>query len=91
MAAAAATGDLGRDQGSPTLSEDERTELTRLRAEVAELRSRPAGGARRHRVSWRTPVATVLIVIGCILLGAIRLRGGLAVPASAGAAAVHAA
>jgi hypothetical protein len=65
--AAVGAADAGRDQGSSTLGEDERAELTRLRAEVAELRSRPAGGARRHRVSWRTPVATVLIVLGCIL------------------------
>ena len=28
---------------------------------------RPAGKGRRQRVSWRTPVAAVLIVIGCLL------------------------
>jgi hypothetical protein len=26
-----------------------------------------AGGARRHRFSWRTPVSALLIVIGCVL------------------------
>jgi len=46
--------------------EDERAELERLRAETAELRSQRAGGARR-RLSWRTPVSIVLIVLGCVL------------------------
>jgi hypothetical protein len=50
----------------PELSEDERAELQRLRAQVAELSSR-AAPAPRHRVGWRAPVATVLIVIGCLL------------------------
>jgi hypothetical protein len=57
------------------LSVEERTELERLRAEVATLRTqaqgqggkagRPAtvGGRRR----WRTLVATLLIVVGCVL------------------------
>jgi hypothetical protein len=49
------------------LSQDERAELQRLRAEVTELRDRPARMVPRHRFSWRTPVATVLIVIGCLL------------------------
>ncbi len=45
------------------LSKDERAELERLRAEVTTLRrTRP-----RHRPSWRTPVAALLIVIGCVL------------------------
>ena len=58
----------GKTPASTTLAADERAELDRLRAEVAELRSRPsAAPAKRHRVSWRTPVATVLIVLGCIL------------------------
>ena len=48
------------------ISEDERAELERLRAETAELRSHRAGGARR-RLSWRTPVSIVLIVLGCVL------------------------
>ncbi len=45
----------------------EAAEAERLRAEVAELRTQAAGGTRRRRVSWRTPVAIVLIVIGCAL------------------------
>jgi hypothetical protein len=49
------------------LSEDERAELARLRTEVAQLRRKQAEKPSRHRVSWRTPVAAVLIVIGCIL------------------------
>ena len=42
------------------LSPDERTELERLRAERK-------GQKRRRRLGWRAPVATVLIVIGCLL------------------------
>jgi hypothetical protein len=41
-----------------------------LHVREAELRDREAAvvsGARRHRVSWRTPVASVLIVLGCLL------------------------
>jgi hypothetical protein len=45
----------------------ETAELERLRAEAAQLRSERAGAARRRRVSWRTPVAVVLIVLGCVL------------------------
>ena len=48
------------------ISEDERAELERLRAEKAELRSQRTGGARR-RLSWRTLVSLVLIVLGCVL------------------------
>jgi hypothetical protein len=62
----------------PGLAGAERAELERLRAEVAALRSqvkdaevgagRPAaagGGVGRQR--WRTLVAVVLIVVGCVL------------------------
>jgi hypothetical protein len=50
------------------LSPDERAELERLRSEVSELRGQQARLAgRRHRISWRTPVAIVLIVLGCVL------------------------
>jgi len=48
----------------------ERAELERLRGEVAELHSGPAGPAapgRRRHLGWRAPVATVLIVLGCLL------------------------
>jgi hypothetical protein len=51
----------------PHLSHDERAELDRLRAEVAELRTEWARPPRRHRPGWRAPVATILIVIGCLL------------------------
>jgi hypothetical protein len=51
------------------LDPDERAELEALRGEVTQLRSRPApaGPPARHRMSWRTPVASLLIVLGCIL------------------------
>ena len=48
----------------------ERAELERLRAEVAELQAHPpgqTGSGRRTHLGWRAPVATVLIVVGCLL------------------------
>jgi hypothetical protein len=61
----------GKTPASATLTADERAELERLRTEVAELRSHPpappAPPAKRRRGGWRAPVATVLIVLGCIL------------------------
>jgi hypothetical protein len=61
--------------GDSVMTRDERTELgrlcaevTELHAEVTELRTRQAGPLPlRRRIGWRGPVATVLIVIGCIL------------------------
>jgi hypothetical protein len=49
------------------LNEDERAELERLRTEVTELRRKQSDQPKRRRVSWRTPVSALLIVIGCIL------------------------
>jgi hypothetical protein len=60
------------------LGPDERAELERLRAEVAELRSQAAAPPplgeppvaappRPRRQRWRSVVATLLIVIGCVL------------------------
>jgi hypothetical protein len=60
------------------LSAEERAELEQLRAEVATLRSQATAAAvpsetvvvvpaRRPRHRWRSVVATLLIVIGCIL------------------------
>jgi hypothetical protein len=62
----------------PTLTGEERAELERLRAEVASLRAQatqvvPDGGAAppgrrpRPRQRWRAVVATLLIVVGCVL------------------------
>jgi hypothetical protein len=48
----------------PKLSEDEHAELEHLRVEVDELRM---SQKPRRRIGWRAPVATVLIVIGCLL------------------------
>ena len=49
------------------LSQDERAELERLRAETAEFRRQTAGPGRGRRFSWRALVAVVLIVLGCVL------------------------
>ena len=52
------------------LTAEERAELQRLRAEVAELHEHPpgqTGSGRRSHLGWRAPVATVLIVVGCLL------------------------
>jgi hypothetical protein len=49
------------------LSQNERAELQRLRTETAGLHRELAGKARRRRISWRTPVAILLIVLGCVL------------------------
>jgi hypothetical protein len=60
------------------LSAEERAELEQLRAEVASLRSQATAAAvpsetvivapaRRPRQRWRSVVATLLIVIACIL------------------------
>ena len=48
-----------------SLSLDEQAELEALRREITTLRGQLPG--RRRRVGWRTPVATVLILLGCLL------------------------
>jgi hypothetical protein len=53
------------EDGAESLQAGERAELLRLRAEVTELRA--TGKPPRHRIGWRTPVAVVLIVLGCLL------------------------
>jgi hypothetical protein len=60
--------ELGPAAANSDLSQDERAELERLRAEKADTGDHEAGTARsRRRFSWRTPVSIVLIVLGCIL------------------------
>jgi hypothetical protein len=57
-------GNVPVPEGKP-LSLDERAELEALRHEVTELRHRPA--PKRRRLGWRAPVASLLIVLGCLL------------------------
>jgi ferric-dicitrate binding protein FerR (iron transport regulator) len=57
-------------QQDPELTGEERAELERLRAEVARLRATaPAAAPERPpgRQRWRTAVASLLIVVGCVL------------------------
>jgi len=63
-AGGAAAGPAGAPSG---LSLDERAELERLRAEVSQLHKERTLQARRSHVGWRSPVALVLIVVGCLL------------------------
>jgi hypothetical protein len=49
------------------LSPDERTELERLRAQASEGHAEPTAPVSRRHIGWRTPVAIILIVIGCLL------------------------
>ena len=51
----------------PESSRDQQAEIDRLRAEIMWLRSQHAGAVRRHRIGWRTPVAMLLLVLGCLL------------------------
>jgi len=68
---AKAAADEAREAAETSkLTDAERAELQRLRAEVAELHEHPPGEAppgRRRHLGWRAPVATVLIVVGCLL------------------------
>ena len=57
----------GPDAEGSGPSPEEQAEIDRLRAEVAELRTRQEAPPPRRRGRWRAPVAAVLIVLGCIL------------------------
>jgi hypothetical protein len=59
-------GVAGHAPASEGPGSGERPEPEASRAEVAEPRGRPRE-AGRHRFSWRTPVAALLIVVGCVL------------------------
>ena len=61
-----AAGGPGRTADERAELERQQAELDRLRAEVNELRTEKAKPARR-RLAWRAPLATILIVIGCLL------------------------
>jgi hypothetical protein len=56
----------GQAPSSEGLGSGEHPEREAPSAEVAEPRGRPRR-ARRRRFSWRTPVAALLIILGCIL------------------------
>jgi hypothetical protein len=62
--------DIGESAPAAAGSEpglDEQAEIDRLRSEVERLRAGQANAAHRRRIGWRTPVATLLIVLGCVL------------------------
>jgi hypothetical protein len=59
-------GGEGQAPSSEGLGSGERPEREAPGAEVAEPRGQPRR-ARRRRFSWRTPVAALLIILGCIL------------------------
>jgi len=62
-------GAVAGERAEPA-DEDEQAELERLRAEVKDLRGRSATApapAKHKRGRWRAPVASLLIVLGCVL------------------------
>ena len=63
----AISGEPGPATTPGELSEDERAELERLRAERAKLRDGEAARPTRRRFSWRSFASAVLIVLGCVL------------------------
>ena len=64
---------MTRMQEEPGLTESERAELSRLRAENAALRAQGQAAAAPRpprpggRQRWRSIVAVLLIVLGCVL------------------------
>lgn len=65
MADTTRTGGDAPVPAGTALSVDERAELAALRHELATLHGQHP--VRRHRIDWRAPVATLLIVLGCVL------------------------
>jgi hypothetical protein len=65
MTDTASAGGNAPASGGNSLSRDERAELESLRHEVTALRERAP--SKRRRFGWRAPVATALIVLGCLL------------------------
>jgi hypothetical protein len=66
--AAVLAGGAGGAAGAGSgVDEGERAELERLRAQVAQLHDEVVAKPRRRRIGWRGPVATLLIVLGCVL------------------------
>lgn len=70
----AVSGEPAPATQDPALGADERAELERLRAETQrlraeaeQLRGQARAEQRRRRLSWRAPVAVLLIVLGCVL------------------------
>jgi len=64
---AATSGEPNPAVENTGLSQNERAELERLRAESAGHQHQGNGTTHRRHFSWRTPVSIVLIVLGCIL------------------------
>ena len=68
--AAGHSAPVGEQQGTVRrMAGEEQSELERLRAEVAALRSqlRRTGGVAERRQRWRTIVAALLLVLACVL------------------------
>src|SRR6266496_4574133 len=59
-------GGEGQAPASEGPGAGERPEREAAGAQVAEPRGRPRQ-PRRHRFSWRTPLAALLIILGCVL------------------------
>jgi hypothetical protein len=57
--------EIAPDDVRPALTADERAELDRLREENSALRNQPR--SPRRRIRWRSLIAAVLLVLGCVL------------------------
>src|SRR4051812_50085090 len=63
-----------------TLTPDERAELLRLRQEVQQLQT--AAPPSRQKFRWRSLLAVVLIVLGCVLAPVAGVSGWVHHPVS---------